>query len=113
MDKIEVSFEYWVAPGHTEKDYELLKRCFRDGYIAGYKDDHKSRDEEIAELHESCNNYKKMYVDKMEEIKKLNKLREEINTVMKCGFYPDGEKLDEASKIFLNYILEKALKESE
>ncbi len=38
------------------------------------KDILKSRDEEIAELHESCNNYKKMYVDKMEEIKKLRDL---------------------------------------
>lgn len=63
MDKIEVSFEYWIAPDHTDEEYELLKRCFRDGYIAGYKACYKSRDEEIKKLKEALKEVIQKYID--------------------------------------------------
>ena len=68
MDKIREEFEkeYDVIEFRLDSDFPMFE--------AGYK----SRDEEIAELHESCNNYKKMYVDKREEIKKLRDVIKEL-----------------------------------
>ena len=66
------------------------------------KDILKSRDGEIAELHESCNNYKKMYVDKMEEIKKLRdylkEVQDDIQIITIAGVRNIKETLAEALK---------------
>ncbi len=68
MDKIREEFE---------KEYDIIE--FRlDSDFPVFEAGYKSRDPEIAELHESCNNYKKMYVDKMEEVKKLKKSLKEV-----------------------------------
>ncbi len=69
------------------------------------KDILKSRDKEIAELHESCNNYKKMYVDKREEIKKLRDALEEIQD--------DIQIITIAGVRNIKETLAEALKESE
>ena len=74
------------------------------------KDILKSRDEEIAELHESCNNYKKMYVDKMEEIKKLRDVIKELEKQL------DKTRRDTpwgVARYNMDAIIKEALKESE
>ena len=74
------------------------------------KDILKSRDEEIAELHESCNNYKKMYVDKREEIKKLRDVIKELEKQL------DKTRRDTpwgVARYNMDAIIKKALKESE
>ena len=65
---------------------------------------------EIAELHESCNNYKKMYVDKMEEIKKLRDVIKELEKQL------DKTRRDTpwgVARYNMDAIIKKALKESE
>ncbi len=97
MDKIREEFEkeYDVIEFRLDSDFPVFE--------AGYK----SRDEEIAELHESCNNYKKMYVDKMEEIKKLKDLLIELGNIL----YVDSDGIGNIQTA--RNLIEEALKESE
>ncbi|KKK92465.1 hypothetical protein LCGC14_2702650 [marine sediment metagenome] len=72
MDKIREEFE---EPIYNVID---MQKAIQTGV--------KSRDPEIAELHESCNNYKKMYVDKTEEIKKLEIQIEHLTTCLSKAY---------------------------
>ena len=90
MDKIREEFEKPI--------YNVID--MRKAIQAGVK----SRDEEIVELHESCNNYKKMYVDKMKEIKKL---RDALTNILE-----HHSETHEDGWIMQDYARE-ALKESE
>ncbi len=74
MDKIREEFEANLRPfsheeynGGDDRRYAYFQ--IKEAYTAGSN----SRDPEIAELHESCNNYKKMNIDGVEEVKKLQK----------------------------------------
>ena len=96
VDKIREEFEkeYDVIEFRLDSDFPVFEAGYksRDREVDGYKSDIKARAElrreqtrmlkikcgETAELHESCNNYKKMYVDKMEEVKKLEKSLKEV-----------------------------------
>ncbi len=99
MDKIREEFE---------KEYDVIE--FRlDGDFPVFEAGYKSRDEEIAELHESCNNYKKMYVDKMEEIKKLRDLLDRALPEIKI--YTGSIKRHKGFTLYSEIV--KALKESE
>lgn len=69
----------------------------------------KEKYEEIKELHESCNNYKQMYVDEMAEIKKKKGTLEKISQI-------DWSHTKESESVkLLNCITwaEKSLKDGE
>ena len=104
MDKIREEFEkeYDVIEFRLDSDFPVFE--------AGYK----SRDKEIAELHESCNNYKKMYVDKREEIKKLRDEMDRFLCTVKQHLYsPESKAALAIVKNAVKYYEEQALKESE
>ena len=75
FDRIREKFEEWMEKNCKEV---TIKKSWDGTFYTGSITNilfriWKSHQAEIDELKESCNNYKKMYVDKMEEIKKLRK----------------------------------------
>ena len=54
------------------------------------------------------------YVKYSEAISVINKLKEQnreilkdLDTALSCGFYPDGEKINEPGKLYINHLIKK------